>query len=60
MRSALKRTVSAIGAGDYNQANTAYNAVVPVLDKAVSHGIISKNKASRHKSRLNSQVKALQ
>jgi small subunit ribosomal protein S20 len=60
MRTALKRTLSAIGDGDYDQASTAYKAVVPVLDKAVNHGIISKNKAARHKSRLNSKVKALQ
>lgn len=60
MRTALKRTLAAIGAGDYDHASAAYKAVVPVLDKAVSHGIISKNKAARHKSRLNSKVKALQ
>ena len=60
MRTALKRAVTAIGAGDYEQASAAYNSAVPVLDRAVTHGIIHRNKAARHKSRLYSQLKALQ
>jgi len=60
MRTALKRTISAIGDGDYEQANTAYKSLVPTLDRAVTHGIIEKNKAARHKSRLNTKIKALQ
>ncbi|MEZ7973109.1 MAG: 30S ribosomal protein S20, partial [Pseudomonadales bacterium] len=34
-------------------------SAVPVIDRAVTHGIIQKNKAARHKSRLNARVKAL-
>jgi len=59
MRTAVKKAIAAIDSGDYESANAAYNATVPVLDKAVSHGIIHANKAARHKSRLNSKVKAL-
>ena len=40
-------------------AAAAYAAAVPVIDKMVSKGIIEKNKAARHKSRLNAKVKAL-
>jgi ribosomal protein S20 len=29
------------------------------MDKSVSKGIFKKNKAARHKSRLNAQIKAL-
>ena len=32
---------------------------VPVIDRMADKGIIHKNKAARHKSRLNAQVKAL-
>jgi small subunit ribosomal protein S20 len=60
MRTSLKRTVAAISAGNYDEATAAYNATVSVLDNAVSHGIIHRNKAARHKSRFNAQVKALQ
>lgn len=60
MRTALKHTVSAISSGDYEHASTSYKALAPTLDRAVTHGIIEKNKAARHKSRLNTKVKALQ
>jgi small subunit ribosomal protein S20 len=32
---------------------------VPVLDRMADKGIIHKNKAARHKSRLNDSIKAL-
>ncbi|HAB45533.1 MAG TPA: 30S ribosomal protein S20 [Gammaproteobacteria bacterium] len=60
MRTAIKKTISAISGGDAAVAGTAYAAAVPALDRAVSQGIIHKNKAARHKSRLNTKVKALQ
>ncbi|HIG44187.1 MAG TPA: 30S ribosomal protein S20 [Gammaproteobacteria bacterium] len=59
MRTAIKKTIAAVQTGDYETAPSAYRAVVPVLDRAVTHGLIQKNKAARHKSRLNIQVKAL-
>ncbi|EEB77825.1 hypothetical protein GPB2148_935, partial [marine gamma proteobacterium HTCC2148] len=45
--------------GDAEQAKAAYAAAVPVIDRMADKGIIHKNKAARHKSRLNNQVKAL-
>jgi len=59
MRTALKKAVTAADSGDYEVATAAYNAAVPVLDSAVSQGILHKNKAARHKSRLNAKIKAL-
>lgn len=59
MRTAIKKTLAAVESGDYEAATAAYVAVVPVLDRAVTHGIIHGNKAARHKSRLNKSVKAL-
>jgi small subunit ribosomal protein S20 len=32
---------------------------VPVIDSMVNKGIVNKNKAARHKSRLNKRVKEL-
>ncbi|HHP0398272.1 TPA: 30S ribosomal protein S20, partial [Acinetobacter baumannii] len=44
---------------DYAVATEAYKKAVPVIDRMADKGIIHKNKAARHKSRLNAQVKAL-
>ena len=59
VRTYLKRTVAASAAGDYAVATEAYKKAVPVIDRMADKGIIHKNKAARHKSRLNAQVKAL-
>lgn len=59
VRTYIKKVVSAIEAGDAAAAQAAYTAAVPVIDRIADKGIIHKNKAARHKSRLNAQVKAL-
>ena len=59
VRTVIKKVVAAIGAADAEQAKAAYAAAVPVIDRMADKGIISKNKAARHKSRLNAQIKAL-
>ncbi len=59
MRTHIKNVVKAIAAGDKEAAQTAYTKAVPVLDKMVTKGIIHKNKAARHKSRLNAQIRAM-
>lgn len=59
VRTQIKKVIAAIEAGDKEQANAAYASAVPVIDRMADKGIIHKNKAARHKSRLNSQVKAL-
>ena len=55
----IKKVNAAIGSGDVAAAKAAYESAVPVIDRMADKGIIHKNKAARHKSRLNSQVKAL-
>ncbi len=59
MRTHIKNVVKAIAAGDKEAAQAAYTRAVPVLDKMVTKGIIHKNKAARHKSRLNAQIRAM-
>lgn len=59
-RTYIKKVNAAIEAGDVEQANTAYTAVVSILDRyANKGGILHKNKAARHKSRLYKRIKAL-
>lgn len=59
MRTCLKKTVAAISAKDLAKAEETYKVATKVVDKMASKGIIHKNKAARHKSRLNAQIKAL-
>jgi|TARA_R100001509_G_scaffold113940_1_gene69121 small subunit ribosomal protein S20 len=59
VRTQIKKVVAAIGSGDAEQARQAYSQAVPVIDRMADKGIIHKNKAARHKSRLNAKVKAL-
>ncbi len=59
MRTYIKATVAAIASADKSAAETAYRKVVPILDSSATSGLISKNKAARHKSRMNAQIKAL-
>jgi small subunit ribosomal protein S20 len=59
MRTSIKKIVAAIAAGDKDAAQQAYAAATPVLDRMATKGLIHKNKAARHKSRLAAQIKAL-
>ncbi len=59
MRTQIKNVVKAIEKGDKEAASEAYKSAVPVIDSMINKGIISANKAARHKSRLNKRIKAL-
>ena len=59
IRTSIKKVVKTIDAKDAEAAQAALTAAVPVIDRMADKGIIHKNKAARHKSRLNAQVKAL-
>lgn len=59
-RTYLKKVIAAIEAGDVEAAKAAYAAAVPVIDRiADKGGVMHKNKAARHKSRLNTKIKAM-
>ena len=59
MRTSVKRVLRALDANDAEAAGAALKASEPVLDSAAGKGLIHKNKAARHKSRLNARLKAL-
>lgn len=59
MRTKIKSVVNACDAGDKDAAIAAYKDAVPVIDSMINKGIVSKNKAARHKTRLNKRVKEL-
>jgi len=59
LRTAVKRVRQAIKAGDKAAAQVVFQESVSVLDRIANKRIIHKNKASRHKSRLSAQIKAI-
>ncbi len=59
VRTAIKKVLKAVHAGDKSLAATALQAVVSLIDKAANKKLIHANKAARIKSRLNQKVKAL-
>ncbi|MGD8842239.1 MAG: 30S ribosomal protein S20 [Gammaproteobacteria bacterium] len=60
LRTYIKNVIKAIETGDSEAARAAYLKAIPVIDKSAGKGLIHKNKAARHKSRLGRHVRALQ
>ncbi|MGD8175554.1 30S ribosomal protein S20 [Marinimicrobium sp. ARAG 43.8] len=58
-RTYIKNVVKAIDSGNKEAAQKAYTAAVPVIDRMADKGLLHKNKAARHKSRLNGHIKAM-
>ena len=59
VRSSIKKVLTAIESGDKGAAETAYKDAVPAIDRSVSKGLMHRNKAARHKSRMNKHIRAL-
>ena len=59
MRTSVKRVVRALNTNEADAASTALTQAGPILDAAAGKGLIHKNKAARHKSRLNRRLQAL-
>ncbi len=59
MRTAIKRVLAAVEAGDAEAAKAALSRAVPLIDRAGRRGVIHRNQAARRVSRLNAKVKSL-
>ncbi len=59
VRTSIKKVVNAIQAQDKSAAEAAYKAAEPVMDRYAARGLIHRNKAARHKSRLSAHISAL-
>lgn len=59
LRTYIKKVAAAITAGDQKAALTSLQEATPVIDRMVNKGIIHKNKAARHKSRLTGHIKKM-
>ena len=60
LRTAVKKVLKALDANDVAGAEAAFATAQPLLDRFSSRGLIHKNKAARHKSRLTARIKAIQ
>ena len=58
-RTAIKKIVKAIQGGDKKLAKEAFDQNISIIDRIADKKIVHKNKAARHKSRLNSAIKSL-
>lgn len=59
VRTYMKKVTNAINAGDAEAAKKAYADAVPVIDRIADKGLMHKNKAARHKARMNAHIKKL-
>ena len=59
MRTSVKRVLKAVEAKDVDAARAAFRRAESLLDSTAGKGLIHKNKAARHKRRLNARLKAL-
>lgn len=58
LRTSVKKVLKALDQNDVTAAEEAYKVAQPILDRFSSRGLIHKNKAARHKARLNARIKA--
>lgn len=59
MRTAIRKVNDALASGDKAAVQTAFQAAVPQIDTLVNKGLIHRNKAARHKSRLAAKARKL-
>ena len=52
VRSSIKKLRGALVTGNSSEINTLLPSTVSIIDKAVQKGVLHKNAAARHKSRL--------
>lgn len=60
MRTEIKKLRSALALGDLSTAQELLPGVVSIIDKSIQKGVLHRNAAARHKSRLTTSVIGLQ
>lgn len=58
LRTRCKKVVAAAAAGNLEEAEAAFRTAVRRLDQAAAKGVIHRNAAARHKSRMSARLKA--
>ena len=60
LRTSLKKVRSAVAEGDAKGAKEALGPTLSIIDRSVKKGIVHRNAADRHKSRLMAAVRKIQ
>ena len=58
LRTAIRKATDAAASGNPETARAGVREATPVIDSMVNRGLIHRNKAARHKSRLAARAKA--
>ncbi|MAZ57565.1 MAG: 30S ribosomal protein S20 [Gammaproteobacteria bacterium] len=58
-RSSIKKVLKSLAEKNKEQSNINFKEAMSIMDKLVTKGLIHKNKAARHKSRLNKHIQKL-
>ena len=58
-RSSIKKVLKSLADKNKEQSNINFKEAMSIMDKLVIKGLIHKNKAARHKSRLNKHIQKL-
>jgi small subunit ribosomal protein S20 len=59
VRTAIRKVMKAIEAGNKETAKAEFAAVVPEIDRMATKGILQKNRAAHYKSQLNARLRAM-
>ena len=59
LRTSIKKLRAALAGGDADQIKVALPETISTIDKAVQKGVLHRNAAARHKSRLTTRVNQL-
>ena len=58
-RSSIKKVLKSLSDKNKDQSNAHLKEYMSIMYKLVTNGLIHKNKAARHKSRINKHIKEL-
>ena len=58
-RSSIKKVLKSLADKNKEQSNINFKEAMSIMDKLVVKGLIHKNKAARHKSRLSKHIQKL-
>jgi small subunit ribosomal protein S20 len=59
VRTAIKRVLKDVQAGDKAAAKATFAEVVPEIDRMAGKGILTKHRAAHYKSQLNARLRAM-
>jgi small subunit ribosomal protein S20 len=59
VRTAIRKCIKAIEAGNKEAAKAEFAVVVPQIDRMATKGILTKHRAAHYKSQINARLRAM-